>query len=182
MGISRLQGRERALISPPGSPWQNGCAERLIGTMRRECLDRMLIFGESHLRRILSAYAAYYNQSRTHLALKKDALASSSPTVRCHRRHSHLGRTASSICSDMIFGKDKVHRVRGHRSVSIQEEHSIFAKQFHAQKPASLICSYSRIIPSADFAIFDGSRLPTSVITGTYQRSLFGPFIFSFKG
>ena len=57
----------------PGSPWQNGYAERLIGTVRRECLDRMLIFGAQHLRRILSAYAAYYNQSRTHLALQKDA-------------------------------------------------------------------------------------------------------------
>jgi transposase InsO family protein len=57
----------------PGSPWQNGYAERLIGTVRRECLDRMLIFGESHLGRILSAYAAYYNQTRTHLALQKDA-------------------------------------------------------------------------------------------------------------
>jgi transposase InsO family protein len=57
----------------PGSPWQNGCAERLIGTLRRECLDQMLIFGEAHLRRVLSAYAAYYNQARTHLALQKDA-------------------------------------------------------------------------------------------------------------
>jgi transposase InsO family protein len=57
----------------PGSPWQNGYAERLIGTLRRECLDQMLIFGETHLRRILSAYAAYYNQARTHLALQKDA-------------------------------------------------------------------------------------------------------------
>jgi Integrase core domain len=57
----------------PGSPWQNGCAERLIGTLRRECLDQMLIFGEGHLRRVLSAYAAYYNQARTHLALQKDA-------------------------------------------------------------------------------------------------------------
>jgi transposase InsO family protein len=57
----------------PGSPWQNGCAERLIGTLRRECLDQMLIFGEAHLRRILSTYAAYYNQARTHLALRKDA-------------------------------------------------------------------------------------------------------------
>lgn len=56
-----------------GSPWQNGIAERLIGTLRRECLDQMLIFGEAHLRRTLSAYAAYYNQARTHLALKKDA-------------------------------------------------------------------------------------------------------------
>jgi transposase InsO family protein len=57
----------------PGSPWQNGFAERLIGTLRRECLDQMVICGESHLRRILSAYAAYYNQARTHLAIQKDA-------------------------------------------------------------------------------------------------------------
>ena len=57
----------------PRSPWQNGYAERLIGTVRRECLDRMLIFGEAHLRRILSLYATYYNKSRTHLSLHKDA-------------------------------------------------------------------------------------------------------------
>ena len=57
----------------PHSPWQNGYAERLIGTLRRECLDQIVIFGEKHLRRILFAYAAYYNQTRTHLALQKDA-------------------------------------------------------------------------------------------------------------
>ena len=57
----------------PGSPWQNGYAERVIGTLRRECLDRMLIFGEAHLRRILTLYAGYYNESRTHLSLHKDA-------------------------------------------------------------------------------------------------------------
>jgi transposase InsO family protein len=57
----------------PGSPWQNAYVERLIGTVRRECLDRMLVFGETHLRQILSAYAAYYNEVRTHLALDKDA-------------------------------------------------------------------------------------------------------------
>src|SRR5712664_101794 len=57
----------------PASPWKNGYVERLIGTVRRECLDRMLIFGESHLRRVLASYAAYYNQARTHLALQKDA-------------------------------------------------------------------------------------------------------------
>ena len=56
-----------------GSPWQNGIAERLIGTLRRECLDQILIYGEGHLRRILSSYAAYYNRTRTHLALRKDA-------------------------------------------------------------------------------------------------------------
>jgi transposase InsO family protein len=48
-------------------------AERLIGTLRRECLDQIVIFGEAHLRRILSAYAAYYNRARPHLALQKDA-------------------------------------------------------------------------------------------------------------
>ena len=57
----------------PQSPWQNGISERLIGTLRRECLDQVVIFGETHLRRILSTYAAYYNQACTHLALEKDA-------------------------------------------------------------------------------------------------------------
>ena len=56
----------------PGSPWQNGYVERLIGTVRRECLDRVLVCGEAHLRRILSAYAVYYNHVRTHLALDKN--------------------------------------------------------------------------------------------------------------
>jgi transposase InsO family protein len=50
----------------PGSPWQNGYVERLIGTIRRECLDHMIVFGEAHLRRILGNYAAYYNESRIH--------------------------------------------------------------------------------------------------------------------
>ncbi len=57
----------------PRSPWQNPYAERLIGTLRRECLDHVLIFGERHLRRILALYSSYYNQTRTHLALRKDA-------------------------------------------------------------------------------------------------------------
>jgi transposase InsO family protein len=57
----------------PGSPWQNGYAERLIGTIRRECLDHLIVFGEAHLRRILREYAAYYNGLRTHRALNQDA-------------------------------------------------------------------------------------------------------------
>jgi transposase InsO family protein len=57
----------------PRSPWQNGYIERLIGSIRRECLDHVLVMGEAHLRRILSAYADYYNRVRTHLALDKDA-------------------------------------------------------------------------------------------------------------
>ena len=57
----------------PGSPWQNGCAERLIGTIRRECVDHLVVFSETHLRRILREYAVYYNSSRTHRALNQDA-------------------------------------------------------------------------------------------------------------
>ena len=57
----------------PRSPWQNGYVERVIGSIRRECLDHVIVFGEAHLRRILAAYAAYYNEIRTHLALDKDA-------------------------------------------------------------------------------------------------------------
>jgi transposase InsO family protein len=56
----------------PRSPWQNPYAERLIGTLRRDCLDHILIFGERHLLRILSLYSSYYNQTRTHLSLGKD--------------------------------------------------------------------------------------------------------------
>jgi Integrase core domain len=55
------------------SPWQNGYAERLIGSIRRECLDHVVVFGEWHLRHLLTAYQRYYNEARTHLALCKDA-------------------------------------------------------------------------------------------------------------
>ena len=57
----------------PRSPWQNGHVERLIGSIRRECLDHVLILGEAHLRQVLRAYADYYNRIRTHLSLEKDA-------------------------------------------------------------------------------------------------------------
>ncbi len=57
----------------PASPWQNGIVERLIGSIRRESVDHMIVLGEAHLRRILKSYARYYNETRTHLALDKDA-------------------------------------------------------------------------------------------------------------
>jgi transposase InsO family protein len=57
----------------PRSPWQNAYVERLIGSIRRDCLDHLIIFNEAHLRRVLTTYATYYNTIRTHLALSKDA-------------------------------------------------------------------------------------------------------------
>ena len=53
----------------PASPWQNGFAERMIGSIRRECVDHIIVLGEAHLRRILKSYADYYNQIRTHRSL-----------------------------------------------------------------------------------------------------------------
>ena len=70
MGISEV-------ISSPSSPWQNPYAERLIGTIRRECLDHVIVFNQAHVRRMLARYLSYYHESRTHLSLAKDA-----PTAR----------------------------------------------------------------------------------------------------
>ena len=61
------------VITSPSSPWQNPYAERLIGSIRRECLDHAIVLGKRHLRRLLTAYLAYYHGARTHLALEKDA-------------------------------------------------------------------------------------------------------------
>ncbi|MFL6798088.1 MAG: integrase core domain-containing protein [Xanthobacteraceae bacterium] len=57
----------------PRSPWQNGYAERLIGSIRRECVDHVVVLGERHLRHLLQLYLRYYNKTRTHLSLDKDA-------------------------------------------------------------------------------------------------------------
>jgi hypothetical protein len=72
--ISRLRAmgiRDKPIA--PASSWQNGFAERLIGSIRRECLDHIIVLGEVHLRRILKSYAQYYNGTCTQLSLNKDA-------------------------------------------------------------------------------------------------------------
>jgi transposase InsO family protein len=68
----RAMGIEQVLTAPR-SPWQNPYCERVIGTLRRDCLDHVIVVGEQHLRRILRQYLEYYHGSRTHLALDKDA-------------------------------------------------------------------------------------------------------------
>ena len=69
---ARAMGIEQVLTAPH-SPWQNPYCERVIGTIRRDCLDHVIVLGEQHLRRILRKYLDYYHGSRTHLALDKDA-------------------------------------------------------------------------------------------------------------
>jgi len=66
MGINEVQ-------TAPHSPWQNPFAERLVGSIRRECLNHVLILGERHLRRVLTRYFDYYHRARRHLSLDKDA-------------------------------------------------------------------------------------------------------------
>jgi transposase InsO family protein len=77
--IRALGIRDRPIAAR--SPWQNGYAERLIGSIRRECLDHVLVFGERHLRNLLRSYQQYYNEYRTHLSLDKDAPLTRAVTV-----------------------------------------------------------------------------------------------------
>ncbi len=101
----RLRGlgiRDRPIA--PRSPWQNGRVERLIGSIRRECLDHMIVLGNSHLRRIMKNYVTYYNAARTHLAPGQGC--TDQTAGRAHRLHHCAadGRwTASQIRSNLIF-------------------------------------------------------------------------------
>jgi len=62
----------REVLSAPRSPWQRACIERLVGALRRECLDQVIVFNETSLRRTLAVYLGYYHMSGTHLSLSKD--------------------------------------------------------------------------------------------------------------
>jgi putative transposase len=65
--------RIQEVLTAARSPWQNTFAERLIGSIRRDCLDHVIILGERHLRHVLTNYFTYYHRTRTHLSLTKDA-------------------------------------------------------------------------------------------------------------
>jgi hypothetical protein len=85
----------------PRSPWQNGHTERLIGSIRRECLDHVIVFGGRHLRHVLLSYMQYYNGARTHLSLNKDA-----PVPRA----ANSWRITPPICSDLISDRDRFRK------------------------------------------------------------------------
>src|ERR1700688_3387412 len=77
----------------PRSPWQNGYAERLIGSIRRECIDHIIVSSERHLRHVLLSYMKYYNEMRTHLSMEKDA-----PVPRVVERAGHI------LCRPVLGG------------------------------------------------------------------------------
>jgi len=97
----------------PASPWQNGVVERLIGSIRRECVDHIIVLSEALLRGVLKSYARYYNETRTHLALDKDAPVSR-PVERTGvvRSRAILGGFIT-ITPELKFS---VHTSRGRRS------------------------------------------------------------------
>ena len=71
---ARIKAMEiEEVVTAPRSPWQNPFVERMIGSIRRECLDHLIVIDERHLRRILASYFNYYHRSRTHLSLGKDS-------------------------------------------------------------------------------------------------------------
>jgi hypothetical protein len=83
--------------------WENGPAERLIGSIRRECPDHIVVFGDTHLRRILVAYTGYYDDLRTHLSLDEDS-PNRRPIQRpATYRAADSRRTSSSLLPDLVL-------------------------------------------------------------------------------
>ena len=72
--LERIEGMDiKEVLTAPRIPWQRAFVERLIGSVRRECLNHVIVLGEDHLRRILRAYFRYYHESRTHLSLDRNS-------------------------------------------------------------------------------------------------------------
>ena len=122
----------------PASPWQNGFVERLIGSIRREFVDHIIVLSEGHLRRILKFYARYYSETRTHLALDKDA-----PVSRPVQR-------TGVIRSPAILGGLHHHYVRALLSIR-------YVSRFTAARDVDLCRPRNR--GSAEFATLEGSIL-----------------------
>jgi len=114
------------------SPWQNGYVERLIGSIRRECTDHLLVFNADHLRRILAKYASYYNEVRT--------------AVRGHCRLSDSRRPTPSIRSNIVFGSDSSSSSRSRPRRPLRTASSgraSFRRHLPPMTPASLMkCRY----------------------------------------
>src|SRR5437773_5718406 len=87
----------------PGSPWQNGFAERLIGSIRRECVDHLVVLGEAHLRRILTKYAIYYNELDSSVSQQRRSDPSRHPARGPHRICTRSRRPSSPLLPNLVF-------------------------------------------------------------------------------
>src|ERR1035438_10620730 len=82
LGGKKNSFRIDEIITAYRSPWQNGYCERVIGSIRRECLDHVIVLNESHLRNVLSEYVSYYNKHRTHLGIRSEEHTSELQSLR----------------------------------------------------------------------------------------------------
>jgi hypothetical protein len=95
-------------IGSKGRIWQNAYAERLIGSIPRECVDHVVVLGERHLRHVLLSYMKYFNEARTHLITEQGcADIARCPGRRAHSVPANFGRIASPIRPDLIFDRHK---------------------------------------------------------------------------
>jgi transposase InsO family protein len=131
-----------------GSPWQNCFAERLIGTIRRECVDHVVVLGEEHLRRVVKSYASYYNTVRTHRSLDKDAPVS--------RRVQRIGR----IVSQALVG-------------GLHHRYDLEEANFIRESSKVEVNSYSRRTRTARWTYSSGRRRrPGRTATGSTRRQV----------
>src|SRR5207249_11859224 len=146
----------------PRSPWQNAYVERLIGTIRRECLDHIIVFGETHLRRIVGAYAAYYNESRTPpISGQGRPVPSRHSAPRRHHITTCPRRTSSPILQNLIFGTHRCSTLStfGESSRNTQPITMRFGPTFRsgrmrpADGPSNGSETLSRIQSLADYTI-----------------------------
>ena len=90
----------------PRSPWQHAYADRLIGSIRRECVDHSVVFGERHLRHALLSHMNYYNEVRTHLSLGNDAPVSRGSCLRPDSSEADSRWSPPRVRPDLIYGRD----------------------------------------------------------------------------
>ena len=145
----------------PRSPWQNAFADRLIGSIRRECLDHVVVPSRRHLRHLLKNYLTYYHRSRTHLALTKDA-----PAPRHHASSRDYGDSASGRVTPPL---GTASRVRAEDNMSTLNRSAIvvtpkqpFLDWLHAADPTSL---------GLTLLTLRGSRRSTSSQNGTLIKT-----------
>jgi len=125
----------------PASPWQNGFAERLIGSIRRECADHIIVLGKTHLRRVLQSYADYYNSVRTRRSLNKDAPVSRQiQRIGSIKSHAILGGLHHHYARAKVFG---THRILVPRVPITPKTGSLFHADSHLEDGAILPWSLS---------------------------------------
>jgi hypothetical protein len=109
------------VLTAPRFPWQNAYAERFIGSVRRECLDHVIVFSAAGLQRLMKLYCAYYDQSRTHLSLNKDA-----PIIGRSPRRPLVAWWLSRRSADCITG---TNAKRPDQTISVHtHQHAPFAR------------------------------------------------------